>query len=75
VTRGARDTHARRRVQRRRRSTLVLFRLALFKSVKHNFLGYNLKFSKNKSCRETMGLQILQRVTYVLVICLIGKTW
>jgi hypothetical protein len=37
-------------------------------------LEYKLKFSKNKSCRGTIKLQLLQKVTYVLINRLPGNT-
>jgi hypothetical protein len=51
-----------------------LFHLALFRIVKLQILEHNSKIPKYKSCRETIGLQLSQRVTYVLVNRLTGKT-
>jgi hypothetical protein len=58
---------ARDAAQRRWRSGLFSFRLAGFKDVKLDFLEYNLKISKNKSCRGDIDLQLSQRATYVLI--------
>jgi hypothetical protein len=52
--------------------------LAPFNSMKLKNLEYKLKFSKNKSCRGTIKLQPLQRVTYVLINRLpgnAGRSW
>jgi hypothetical protein len=50
----------------------LLFHLRLFKNAKLWILECNMKISINESCRATIGLQLLQSVTYVLVIRLSG---
>jgi hypothetical protein len=58
---------------RRRRQSLVLFRLSLFEIAKLQKLSTNLKISKNKSCRGAIDLQLSQRATYVLISGLSGN--
>jgi hypothetical protein len=54
---------------------LFLFDLRLFNRFKLEIFEYKFKIYKNESCRATIGLQPLQKVTYVLLIRLTGKTW
>jgi hypothetical protein len=72
--RGRRGRSARttRGARRRRQMPLLLFHLIVFPNAKLEKV--NLKISKNRSCRETIELPLVQRVTYVLVIHLTGKT-
>jgi hypothetical protein len=42
----------------------LIFRMRTFKIVKLKNFEYNLKISKNGSCRATIGLQLLQRASY-----------
>jgi hypothetical protein len=66
------------RARRRQRPAPILFGLRLFKNVELTFLVRNLKISKNGSCRATIGLQLLQRATYVLINGLsgnVGRNW
>jgi hypothetical protein len=58
---------------RRRRPSQVLFRLSLFEIAKLQKSSTNSKISKNKSCREAIDLQLLQRVAYVLINGLSGN--
>jgi hypothetical protein len=54
---------------------LFLFDSRLFNMFKLEIFEYKFKIYKNESCRATIGLQPLQKVTYVLLIHLTGKTW
>jgi hypothetical protein len=64
---------ARVAAQRRQRSGPFSSCLAMFKNKKLQFLEYNLKISKNKSCRGAIDLQLSQRATYVLINGLPGN--
>jgi hypothetical protein len=48
--------------------------LAMFDSMNIKNLEYKLQFSKNKSCRGTIGLQLVQMETYILMFRLTGIT-
>jgi hypothetical protein len=52
----------------------LIFRMHTFKIVKLKNFEYNLKISKNGSCRATIGLQLSQRASYVLINRFVGKT-
>jgi hypothetical protein len=59
--------------RRRRCSDRFSFHLAQFKNMNLQFLEYNLKISKNKSCRGAIDIQLSQRVTCVLINGLSGN--
>jgi hypothetical protein len=66
------------RARWRQRPAPILFGLRVFKNVELTFLVLNLKISKNESCRATIGLQLSQRATYVLINGLsgnVGRSW
>jgi hypothetical protein len=74
TARGRRDSEgpARARVQQCD-DTSILFRDTDFKITKLPKVSTHLKFSKNKSCRGVIDLQLSQRATYVLINRLSGN--
>jgi hypothetical protein len=51
----------------------LIFRMRTFKIVKLKNFEYNLEISKNGSYRATIGLQLSQRASYVLINRFVGK--
>jgi hypothetical protein len=68
------DVRATRWARRRCRQSPVLFRLSLFEIARLQKLWTKLKFSKNKSCRGAIDLQLSQRASYIFINRFVGKT-
>jgi hypothetical protein len=50
-----------------RRDDRIQFRLPYFAANKHQNFEYKFRFTQNKTCRGTIGEQLLQRPTYLLI--------
>jgi hypothetical protein len=73
TTRGGQALGSHTCTTREWRPTLFSFHLPGFKNPKLQKVPTKLKFSKNRSCRETIDLQLSQRASYVLINGFVGK--